>query len=144
MANAMLSKLQRRTGAGRFVRSSAEQHDFAIASDLAVPTFEFFWRDLDCSGEGARVAQYIERMTQVNDDDLLARFEFVLQLIGSDAVALDLSKEELALAPAIQDVGDDAGGKQNQTISTEALYVIIGAIELLAEDEASPGEGACP
>src|SRR5271157_6493292 len=86
MANAVLSQLQRRTGAGRFVWSSTEKHDFAVASDLAVPAFEFFGRDLDCSGEGAGVAQYIERMTKVNDDDWLAGFEFVLQFIGSDTV----------------------------------------------------------
>jgi len=46
MANAVLSELQRRTGAGRFVGSSTEKHDLAIASDLAVAAFEFFGRDL--------------------------------------------------------------------------------------------------
>ena len=46
MANAVLPKLQRHTGAGRFVRSSAKKHDLAITSDLSVTVFQFLGRDL--------------------------------------------------------------------------------------------------
>lgn len=42
MANAVFSQLQRHTGAGRFVGSSAEQHNLAVASDLAVAAFQVF------------------------------------------------------------------------------------------------------
>ena len=56
MADAVLSELQRRPGAGRFVWSSAEQHDFAVAGDLAVPAFQFFRRNLQRSWQSARVA----------------------------------------------------------------------------------------
>jgi len=71
MTNAMLSQLQRRTGAGRFVGSSAEQNDLAVARDLVVPAFEFLGRDLQRSGQSSRIAQHIERMTQVNNYDRL-------------------------------------------------------------------------
>ncbi len=50
IANAVPAKLQRRTGAGGFVWSSTEQHDLAIAGDLAVPCLEFFRRDLQRTG----------------------------------------------------------------------------------------------
>ena len=144
MADAMLSKLQRRTGAGRFVWSSAEQHDFAVASDLAVPAFELFRRDLDCSGQSARIAQHIKWMAQVNDDNRLAGFEFVFQFIGSDAVALDLFQKALAFPPAVEDVGDHTRGKQKQKVTAEALRVKISAIELLTKDKADPGKSARP
>jgi len=144
MANAVLSQLQRRTGAGRFVWSSAEKHDFAVASDFAVPAFELFGRDLDCSRQRARIAQHIKWMSKVNDNDLLAGFEFVFQFIGSDAIALDLFQKALAFPPAVEDVGDHARGKQNQKITAEALRVKVSAIEPLAKDKADTGKSARP
>jgi hypothetical protein len=45
-ADAVLAKLQRHPGAGRFVRSSTEKNDVAVARNLAVPRFQVLWRDL--------------------------------------------------------------------------------------------------
>ena len=67
MANAVLSELQRHPGAGRFVRSSTEQNDLAVAGDFAVAAFEILGRNLQRSGQGSRIAQHVERMAQVND-----------------------------------------------------------------------------
>ena len=41
---------QRHTGAGRFVRSSAEQNDLAVAWDLSVTFFNSVWRKADRAG----------------------------------------------------------------------------------------------
>src|SRR5271157_5819537 len=83
-------------------------------------------------------------MTQINNNDLFARFKLVLEFISRDAVALDLPQKTLAFAPPVQDVGDDACHEQHHDPSPEALGVKVGAIQLLAEDEADPGESARP
>src|SRR5208283_290574 len=144
VTNAVLSQLQRHTGAGRFVWSSAEEHDLTVAGDFAVPALEFLRRDLQRSGQSSRIAQHVQRMTQVNNDDLLARFQLMLQFIRSNAVALDLTQETLPLAPPVQDIGNNAGDVQHQDPAAEALSVKVGAIHLLAEDEAEPGKSARP
>src|SRR5208283_5656567 len=144
MANTVLSELQRHTGAGGFVGSSAEQHDLTIASDLPVAAFQVLGRDLQRSRQRLGIAQHVERMTQVDNNDLLARFKLVFEFVGRDAVALDLPQKALAFAPPVKDVGDNDGHEQYQDPSAEALDVKIGAVELLAEDKPEPGVRARP
>ena len=85
IAYAVPAKLQRRTGAGGFVGSSAEQHDLAISSDFAVPSFQLLRRNAQCSRKGVRVGQQVEWVTKVDDRELLPRGQFVLQFLWRDA-----------------------------------------------------------
>ena len=72
MTDTVLSQLQRHPGAGRFVGSSAEQHDLAVARDFGIARFQIFRRDLQRPGQGSRIAEHVERMTKINDDHGLA------------------------------------------------------------------------
>src|SRR4051794_23851786 len=107
MANAVLSKFQRHPGAGRFVWSSAEQHNLPIAGDLAMTGLQVFRRDLESSRQGPRVGEHIQRVPQVDDHGQQARFKLMLQLVWSDAVAFHLLQKFLAVAPAIENVRYD-------------------------------------
>lgn len=78
VSDTVLAELQRHTGAGSFVGSSAEQHDFAVPSDFTVPAFQLFGRDLQRSGQRPRIGEHIERMTQVNDNNALTGLQLVL------------------------------------------------------------------
>ncbi len=143
-ANTVFSQLQRRTGAGGLVRSSAEQYDLAVARDFAVTSFEIFGRNLQRSRQSAWIAQDVERMAEVNDHDRFAGLQLVLQLVRCNAVTFDLSQKALPFTPAVENVRNDTGGKQEQQIAAEALRVKVGAIELLAEDKPEPRERARP
>jgi len=50
IADAEPAKLQRRTGAGGFIGSGTEEHDFTIARDLAVTTLQFLRRNAQGAG----------------------------------------------------------------------------------------------
>jgi len=71
-------QLQRRTGAGGFVGSSAIENDFAVTRDLAIPLEQFLRGHTDRSGKGARVGEGIESMAEVNDEDRLTAVQLGL------------------------------------------------------------------
>src|SRR5271165_1432469 len=83
-------------------------------------------------------------MAQVDYDNWLAGLKFVLQFVRCNAVTFDLPQKTLPVPPAVENVGNDPGGKQEQQVAAEALHIEIGAIELLAEDKPEPRERACP
>lgn len=70
-----LLKLQRHTGAGGFVGSSAVEDNFLVEGQSACAFGYLFRQHADGAGQHARVADGIERMAQINDHNLLARIE---------------------------------------------------------------------
>jgi hypothetical protein len=61
-------ELQRRTGAGGFVWSSAVEDDIAIAGDLQMPFLQFLAIEPDRAGDLCAVGGVFFRSAQVEDD----------------------------------------------------------------------------
>lgn len=80
-----LLKLQRHTGAGGFVGSSAVEDNFLVERQSACAFSHLFRQHTNGAGQHARVADRVESVAQVNDDDPLARIEQFAQFLRCDA-----------------------------------------------------------
>jgi hypothetical protein len=57
-----LFHLQRHTGAGRFARSSTNNHELALKWQLLRACFDIFRQNVDRTGNTSRVVQHVKRM----------------------------------------------------------------------------------
>ena len=125
LAYAVPSELQRHTGAGGFVRSSAEEDDLAVARNFAVDGLSrLFGRNAQRVGQGVRIGQQIEGVTQVDDHYRLTQVELDLQFLRGDAIALHLIQEAHALIVAVADVGDESADEEQQRPRSQTLQVL--------------------
>src|SRR5581483_4409796 len=111
---------------------------------FAVTLLQFLWRNLQRAGQGARIGEHVEWVTQIDDDRALAGFELVLQLVGGDAVTLDLANEALPFAPAVKHVGHDSAQEEHEQPAAEQVRIGDYEVELLAENPAQDREADRP
>src|SRR5271165_764132 len=114
VADAEPPKLQRRTGAGGFVRSGTEQDDFTIPRDFAVASLQFFRRNPERARQSARVRQQVKRVAQIDNRHRLAGIQLPLEFFGSDAQAGYLLQEAAALIELVRDISTNSAYYQQQ------------------------------
>ena len=129
-----LPQQQRRTGAGSFVWSTAEQDDVAIARDVDVARLQVFEGNAQGPRYGVHVA--LESAPDVHCHDLFAGFQHSSQLLRSDAVDREFSQEALALHEFPADPGSEQSHGQHHHTGTHAHRIVCHPVELAAEDVA--------
>lgn len=75
---ASLPEEQRHPGAGGFVGSSAVEDDLAVARDFLMAPVKLVGDEAKGAGQGLGAGFELERMTQIHDDNVLARVELLL------------------------------------------------------------------
>ena len=117
-------KLQRRTGAGRFVWSCTKQDDFTVSRDFAVASLQLFRRNPKRARQSARVRQQIKWVAQIDDRYRLAGIQLLLEFLGSDTQARHLLNEAATLLVLVRDISADSAHHQQQRRRTECGDVI--------------------
>src|SRR5579864_715459 len=102
--DALSSQEQRHTGAGGFIGSSAIEHDVAIAGNLLLPRFQFFWIQAECAGKGERLRFKFDGMAQIHYLNLFASIQFGLEFFGRDSGNAKGAEEFLALVVFAKDI----------------------------------------
>ncbi len=142
--DAVLSQLQRRTGAGGFVGSSAVENDVAVSRDLVVAEFEFLRSEAEGAGDDARIGKEVERIAEVDDGDGFAGFYLVVEFGGGNAIGGEGAEECATLAPLDDDVGSEAKREQDEEPASHAFGVSGDLFELVGEHIAEGEKGAGP
>ena len=140
--NASALQKQRHTGAGRFVRSGAEQNDLAVAWNLIVTFFNIVWRQADCAGNCLWFGLEIECTSQVDDHHFFSRFDLPSQLLGSDARDSQAVDESPALNVLPAYVSRESSDKNHKQREAEARDARGHLFKLVAEHKSEADEGA--
>jgi hypothetical protein len=102
--DAMSPEKERHTGARGFVGSSTVENDFAIARQAVALFFQLLGVHSKGAGDGFGLRFEIHGMPQINDDEFLARIDFLFEFIHGNSRDAQLAKKALPDDEFVSDV----------------------------------------
>src|SRR4030095_5733144 len=103
-----------------------------------------FSRQSQCTGNGARFVLEIDRMSQINHENLVASVHHHLQLPGHDAGYTQAAQKAPALEILPANPGKDERNQYDDCQTAKALGIVENLFKLIAEDKPEQHEGADP
>src|ERR1700761_3983177 len=105
--DSVLAQLHGHFGCRCFAGTGAIEDDVAVTGNLTRTLHELLGREADCAGQNARIRQIVQRMTQVDDERVLARVQHALELDRLEARGSNLLEKRLLLPDAVAEQPGD-------------------------------------
>ena len=110
----LLRKQEREPRGGHFIRAGAKQNNLAVPGNDFVRFLELRGIDVQRAGNRLRVGVEVERVAQVDNDEILARVNFFFQLFGSDTRNLQIAQEFLAIIEFPENIARECGEQKDE------------------------------
>ena len=142
--DSLAAQEEREPGGGHFIRARAKQNYLAVPGNHFVGFLELRGIHVQRAGNRLRVGVEVERVAQVDNDEVLAGVYFFLQLFGSDTRNLQIAQEFLAIIEFPENIACECGEQKDEQPFPEVSRLRGNAFEVAAERVACDREGAHP
>lgn len=142
--DSLFSEEERHTGARGFVWSSAIEDDFTIVGQQIVLLLQFLSVHAESAGDGFRVGFKIHGMTKVDNDQVFAGVELLLQFFNGDPGDAKRAQKASAREEFVAEIGSESGNENDGEPAAERDGAFGDALDLAAEEVAEAKESASP